>query len=83
MEPSHLCEITWGTRYTRHMLGYQSQTQIMTLKRGDLKMNKILSTKGSQLTVTRNEALDPQYNVQQKDHDKRSVKNIPHLTQWA
>lgn len=34
----------------------------------------------SKLTIIGGEALDPQYSVQQKYYDKRSVKNIPHLS---
>lgn len=33
----------------------------------------------SRLTIIRGEALDPQSDVQEKDHDERRVKNIPHL----
>ena len=34
----------------------------------------------SKLTITGREAFDPQHNVQQKDDNKRSVKNVPQLS---
>lgn len=65
----------------RRKLGYQNPARTTTLRETHFRPSGFCPHEDLKLTVAGCEALNPQYNVQQKDDDERGVKNIPHLSQ--